>query len=115
MPKATRGEIWAVEFDPAVGAEIRKVRPAVVMNAGMWADSLCIVVPLTDWKPIFADCIWFTEIAPTLENGLTKLSGADAFQVKSFSENRLKQRLGRLADAEVTSIAAAIALCVGHR
>ena len=116
MPKATRGEIWAVEFDPAIGAEIRKVRPAIVMNArNVGRLPLCIVVPLTDWKPTFADCIWFTPIAPTLENGLTKLSGADAFQVKSFSENRLKQRLGRLADTEVTAIAAAIALCVGHR
>ncbi len=27
-----RGEVWNVKFDPAVGAEIQKVRPAVVIS-----------------------------------------------------------------------------------
>ncbi|MDH6105639.1 type II toxin-antitoxin system PemK/MazF family toxin [Anabaenopsis tanganyikae CS-531] len=31
MPK--RGEIWLVNFDPTVGAEIKKVRPAVVISS----------------------------------------------------------------------------------
>jgi mRNA interferase MazF len=29
-PGPKRGEVWAVAFDPAVGAEIRKLRPAVL-------------------------------------------------------------------------------------
>jgi mRNA interferase MazF len=32
MAKATRGEIFEVQFRPAVGAEIQKTRPAVIMN-----------------------------------------------------------------------------------
>jgi len=32
MSKARRGEIWEVEFRPAVGAEIRKLRPAAIIN-----------------------------------------------------------------------------------
>jgi mRNA-degrading endonuclease toxin of MazEF toxin-antitoxin module len=28
-PTPKRGEIWLVDFDPAIGAEIRKARPAV--------------------------------------------------------------------------------------
>ncbi|MDB9317343.1 type II toxin-antitoxin system PemK/MazF family toxin [Nodularia spumigena] len=31
LPK--RGEIWLVNFDPTVGAEIKKVRPAVVISS----------------------------------------------------------------------------------
>jgi mRNA-degrading endonuclease toxin of MazEF toxin-antitoxin module len=31
MSKGQRGEIWEVEFRPAVGAEMRKLRPAVVI------------------------------------------------------------------------------------
>ena len=27
-----RGEVWLVDFDPAVGAEIRMARPAVVVS-----------------------------------------------------------------------------------
>ena len=115
MPKPARGEVWEVAFDPAVGAEIRKTRPAVVIHArNIGRLPLCIVVPLTEWKPLFVGCIWFIPLAPTAENGLGKPSAADAFQVKSLSEARLRRRLGRLTDDEITAIAAAIALCVGH-
>lgn len=27
-----RGEVWWVEFDPAVGSEIQKTRPAVIVS-----------------------------------------------------------------------------------
>lgn len=27
-----RGEVWWVEFDPAVGSEIRKTRPAIILS-----------------------------------------------------------------------------------
>ncbi len=27
-----RGDVWLIDFDPSVGAEIRKLRPAVVIN-----------------------------------------------------------------------------------
>jgi mRNA interferase MazF len=44
-----------VLFDPSVGAEIQKTRPAVVMNVStMGRLPLRIVVPLTDWKPAHA-------------------------------------------------------------
>jgi mRNA-degrading endonuclease toxin of MazEF toxin-antitoxin module len=33
MSKALRGEVWEVKFKPAVGAEIQKIRPAVVRKA----------------------------------------------------------------------------------
>ncbi len=116
MPKTTRGEVWEVAFDPAVGSEICKTRPAVVMQArNIGRLPLCIVVPLTEWKPVFAACVWFIPLAPTTKNGLSKPSAADAFQVKSLSEERLKRRIGRLAEDEIAAIAAAIALCVGHR
>ena len=32
VPAPKRGEIWLVNFDPAVGGEIRKLRPAVVIS-----------------------------------------------------------------------------------
>ena len=31
-PTPSRGEVWLVDFDPAVGAEIQKVRPALVIS-----------------------------------------------------------------------------------
>ena len=54
-----RGEVWHVEFDPARGAEIRKTRPAVVLNV-MTAGKLPlrVIVPLTEWQPPFARAFW---------------------------------------------------------
>ena len=115
MSKARRGEVWDVEFMPAVGAEIQKARPAVVMNVPeVGRLPLCIVVPITEWKPAFAQFSWFVHLPPTPENGLVKESGADAFQVKSVSDHRLVRRLGEITAGQTEEIAAAIALCVGY-
>ena len=44
-----RGEVWWVEFDPAVGSEIRKTRPGIIVsnNSANRNLSRVIVVPLT--------------------------------------------------------------------
>ncbi len=109
-----RGEVWGVRFDPSVGAEIRKIRPAVVLNVdSIGRLALRIVVPITDWRPALASLPWFVPLPTTIENGLTKDSGADAFQVKSVSEDRFVRFLGSIAPAQVDEIAAAVALCIG--
>jgi mRNA interferase MazF len=75
---------------------------------------LCIVVPITNWREEYARFSWFVPLAPNVDNGLTKPSGADAFQVKSPSETRFIERLGTLISAQIDDVAAAIALCVGY-
>ena len=44
-----RGEVWWVEFDPAIGSEIRKRRPAVVVSNDSANRNLSrvVVIPLT--------------------------------------------------------------------
>jgi mRNA interferase MazF len=109
-----RGEIWTVRFDPSIGAEIRKLRPAVVVSVDTVGQlPLRIVVPLTDWQPSFASFPWFVAVPKSADNGLSKNSGADAFQVKSVSENRFVRRLGTLTSQQMDEIASAVALCVG--
>jgi mRNA interferase MazF len=112
-PRPKRGEIWLVRFDPSVGAEIRKIRPAVVVSRdGIGRLPLRIVVPITDWKPSYANYGWFVFLAASRENGLLKDSGVDVFQIKSVSETRFIQKLGVLPDAQMDIIASTIALCV---
>ena len=114
MPRPKRGEVWNVRFDPAVGAEIQKVRPAVVVSMdSVGRLPLKIVVPITDWKPAFAHFAWFVHLPATADNGLTKDSGADAFQVKSLAEARFLDKLGELTTGQLDDIAAAVAVCVG--
>jgi mRNA interferase MazF len=110
-----RGEVWDVRFDPSIGAEIQKIRPAVVLGVdSIGILPLRIVVPITDWKPHYTRFPWFVHLPATASNGLSKDSGADAFQVKSISVNRFIRKLGSLTETQVNDIAAAIALCVGY-
>jgi len=54
-----RGEIWEVRFDPSEGDEIRKTRPAVVINVPYARRiQLRIVVPITGWQPNFTNYFW---------------------------------------------------------
>lgn len=49
-----RGEIWIVNFDPTVGAEIRKTRSAIVVSSDAVGKlPIKLVAPLTDWKSYF--------------------------------------------------------------
>jgi mRNA interferase MazF len=113
-PTPRRGEVWLVDFDPSVGAEIRKIRPAVVISMDTIGRlPLRMVVPITDWKPLYANFPWFVELSASADNGLVKDSGVDCFQTKSLSENRFVRRLGEVTAIQLDEIAAAIALCVG--
>jgi mRNA interferase MazF len=114
VPAPNRGEIWLVDFDPAVGAEIQKLRPAVVVSVDTVGRlPLRMVVPITDWKPHYAKFPWFVEIPASPANSLAKDSGADSFQTKSVSLNRFVRRIGQVTADQLDEIASAIALCVG--
>ena len=114
VPTPSRGEVWLVDFDPAVGAEIQKVRPALVISVdSVGRLPLRMVVPLTDWKPQYATFPWFVPIPADSHNGLRKDSGADAFQTKSISLSRFVRLLGNVDAAQIDEVASAIALCVG--
>jgi mRNA interferase MazF len=74
---------------------------------------LRLVVPITDWKPHYVSFPWFTELTTDVTNGLSKDSGADAFQIKSVSLSRFVRQLGVVTPAQLDAVASAIALCVG--
>jgi mRNA interferase MazF len=114
IPFPSRGEIWLIDFDPSVGAEIRKIRPAVVISLdSIGSLPLRLIVPVTEWKPRFSALPWFTELRADPLNGLFKDSGADAFQVKSVSVARFVRRLGIVTAMQLEQISSRIALCVG--
>ena len=113
-PVPKRGEIWLIDFDPAVGAEIRKLRPALVISLdAIGRLPLRIVAPITDWKPQYAAYPWFVDLPADSGNHLDKDSGVDTFQVKSVSLSRFNRRLGVVGSDQMDAVAAAVALCVG--
>ena len=100
-----RGEVWEVNLDPTIGAEIKKVRPCVIVNRDALARlPLKIIVPLTEWDPRFENAPWHIPVESTPESGLSKKSSADTYQVRSISEDRLIRRLGSLSEPVLSNI-----------
>jgi len=81
LPK--RGEIWLVNFDPTVGAEIKKVRPAVVISSDSVGKlPIKLIAPITDWKIYFSSNFWHVKIEPNSINRLNKDSAIDTLQLR---------------------------------
>jgi mRNA interferase MazF len=109
-----RGEIWLINFDPTIGDEIKKIRPAVVVNDdAVGIRDLAIVVPITNWSDHFSDSPWIVRLSPTLTNGLEKVPAADTFQVKSLSSLRFIKRLGLLSEHEMNKVTEALSFVLG--
>lgn len=105
-----RGEVWLIDLDPTVGSEIRKTRPAVIVNDdAVGALPLKIIVPITDWKVHYAVAAWMVRVDPDSANGLSKTSAADAFQVRSVSQQRFVKQIGQLSATLMDEIATALA------
>ncbi|MCK5066910.1 MAG: type II toxin-antitoxin system PemK/MazF family toxin [Bacteroidales bacterium] len=93
-----QGEIWIINLDPTVGSEIKKTRPAIIINDDALGKlPLRIIVPLTDWKERFELAPWMVKIEPTGLNGLIKTSSADCFQIRSVSQRRFHKKVGRIS------------------
>ncbi|PIY02970.1 MAG: PemK family transcriptional regulator [Bacteroidetes bacterium CG_4_10_14_3_um_filter_31_20] len=90
-----QSEIWLINLDPTIGAEIKKIRPAIIVSDNSLGKlPLKIIVPITDWKPHYDIAPWMVKLIPTLKNGLRKTSTADCFQVRSVSERRFINKIG---------------------
>jgi mRNA interferase MazF len=106
-----RGEVWLINLDPTVGAEIKKTRPAAIVNDdAIGVLPLKVIVPITEWKDRYAVAPWLVRLEPNAENGLDKPSAADAFQVRSVAQERFVRRLGRLSDTAMQEITKALAV-----
>jgi mRNA interferase MazF len=108
-----RGEIWLINLDPKVGAEIKKTRPAVVVNSDYIGKlPLKWVVPITNWQSTFNDNLWHICLTPTSENGLIKLSSADVLQLRSVDLQRFIRKLGSVSISDLQEIVTAISIII---
>ena len=112
----TRGEVWLVRLPRAVGAELQRDRPAVVVSSPAFDTSLVrIIVPLTTWQSDFSERFNKFLIPATDRNGLQADSAADFLQVRSVSTERLMRRVGLLRADEVEEIVAGIVIAIDYR
>ena len=102
----SRGEIWLVNLDPAIGDEIKKTRPAVIVNSdAVGILALRVIAPITAWQDRFVGCDWLVRIDRDTNNGLEKTSTVDTFQVRAVSVKRLVRRIGSLRSEDMNRVA----------
>ena len=113
LPK--RGEIWLVNFDPTVGTEIKKTRPAVVVSSdAIGRLPIKLIAPITDWKDYYAPNIWHVRLDPDPSNGLTKPSAVDVLQLRGMDRQRFIRKLGQLSPDTLEEIVLAIVVIVEY-
>lgn len=109
-----KGEVWLINLDPTIGAEIQKTRPAIIINEdAIGILPLRVIVPLTDWKERYQIAPWMVRIDPEPANGLSKTSAADAFQIRSVSQARFVNCLGRISSDQLREILKAVQTVIG--
>jgi len=106
-----QNEVWLINLDPTIGAEIKKTRPAIIVNDDSLGKlPLKIIVPVTDWKEKYELAPWMVKIEPDTLNGLSKTSTADCFQVRSISEKRFIKKLGEIHTSLMDEIKLALSI-----
>jgi mRNA interferase MazF len=108
-----RGEVHLVFFDPTVGAEIKKTRPALILQndvANRWSP-ITIVAAFSSRSD---DAVYPTEVrVDPPEGGLSAASVVLLNQSRSIDRRRLVKRLGRLRPGTMKRVDRALQISLG--
>ncbi len=111
----TRGEIWFVNLDPTIGAEMQKTRRVVVISSDAIGKlPVKLIAPITKWKEWFKDLPWLVPIDPDEANGLIEKSAVDTLQIRGVSIDRFSDKKGKMGASEMEEIILAITIVIEY-
>jgi mRNA interferase MazF len=98
-----RGEVYWVALDPALGTEIRKTRPAVIISNDSCNrfGSRVVVLPVTS----NVSSLYPGEARIELSGAPARVLGD---QLRSIDKSRLKARIGTLSQNELDDVEKAV-------
>lgn len=98
-----RGEIWSVSFDPSRGHEIRKTRPALILQKDIFVERspLVVVVPISSR----ARKTGVLTIPVSKKTGLKRGGYVKVDHIKSLDKQRFARRLGRVSHEIMDKVA----------
>jgi len=113
VSRLRRGDVYLVNFDPTIGAEIKKTWPALVIQNDIANrhSPITIVAAVTSK---FDERLYPTEVLIRLpEGGVSEDSVVLLNQIRSIDKARLIKRLGALKPTTMQKVDQALQISVG--
>ncbi len=98
-PRPRRGDVWWVRLDPALGAEIRKTRPCLVLTTDIVNEyrRTVVIIPLSS-SPQASPPL----LVPVLCSGRSAVAVVD--QIRAVAKQRLHGRLGTISAGDLQAV-----------
>ncbi|MGL6340101.1 MAG: type II toxin-antitoxin system PemK/MazF family toxin [Waterburya sp.] len=113
LARPQRGEVYLVSFEPTIGAEIQKTRPALILQNDIANEHSPITI-VAAISSQFDDKLYPTEVLiKPPEGGLTLNSVVLLNQIRSIDKQRLVKPLGKLTEETMILINQAVQISLG--
>lgn len=100
MSKYDYGDVFLVDFDPSVGHEFQKIRPAIIIQSDVALKGSNLVTVIAITSNVQNKYLQDISIKKTAGNGLFMDSIVKVHSIHSFDRRRLLQKIG-VAQAEI--------------
>ena len=108
-----QGDIWLVDFDPSVGHEYQKVRPALIVESDSYMSfgNLITVVPISSQlgKSTLLDIL----LPKTVNNRLVSDSLIKTRQISTFDKRRFIKYIGECQPSVIQAVLGNVSLYLG--
>ena len=113
MIEVKRGDIWLVNLDPTIEHEIKKSRPAVIIqnDLGNKYSPITIIAPITSQN---IEKVYPIEvILDRKSSGLEKISKVLLNQIRAIDKRRLIKKLGKIDYGTMITVDTSIKISLG--